>query len=103
MTRPKRKSLLQMTAAELARATVEFDREFVIDSFGSPDVPAKKRLASARRMPGRPRRGRGVRVISLTVERSLLERTDKLATKLKVSRARLVEIGLRQVLRATAG
>jgi len=98
----KRKTLAkpfsEMNAKELAEATAEFDREFISETFGPPDAAAKERYAKALRKRGRPRRGLGAKVISVTVEQSLLRRTDRLAKKLKLSRAQLIERGLRNVL-----
>jgi hypothetical protein len=92
-------ALTEMNADELAEATAEFDREFVADEFGPPDSAARARLNRARRKRGRPVRGRGAKAISVTVELSVLKRTDALAKKLRVTRAQLIERGLRAVLR----
>ena len=90
--------ITELTADELASETGEFDREFIVKTFEPLDAEAKKRLGRAKRKRGRPRHGLGVKVISLTVERGLLRRTDALARKLKMSRSRLVEVGLRRIL-----
>ncbi len=87
-----------MNADELARETAEFDREFVIEEFRPLDAAARRRWAAAKRKRGRPRRGGGAKVISLSVERELLSKTDALAKRLKTTRARIVEVGLRRVL-----
>jgi hypothetical protein len=92
------KHFSRMDADELAKATKEFDLELIADEFGEPDAPARRALSRAKRKRGRPRRGRGAKVISVTVEKSLLTKTDRLARKLRVSRANLVERGLRKVL-----
>lgn len=97
--RPATKLLTEMNADELTRTTAEFDREFVADEFGPPDAAARVRLNRARRKRGRPVRGRGAKAISVTVELTVLKRTDALAKQLRVSRAQLVERGLRAVLR----
>ena len=47
---------------------------------------------------GRPIVGRGSKVISLSVERGLLDRADALAKRKRVTRAALVAAGLRAVL-----
>jgi hypothetical protein len=95
----KAKRLTEMDARELAEATAEFDREFVADTFGPPDAAARARLRRAKRKRGRPVRGGGAKAISVTVEATVLKRTDALARKLKVSRAHLIERGLQAVLR----
>ncbi len=76
--------------------TAEFDREFVADSFKPPTQKARAKWQKAKR--GRPREGEGAKVISVSIERGLLERSDKLAKKMRISRARLVARGLRAVL-----
>jgi hypothetical protein len=78
--------------------TSEFDREFVADTFKTPDATAKARWQKAKRKPGRPQQGRGAKVIAVSVEKGLLERSDKLARKMGITRAGLVARGLRAVL-----
>src|SRR5690606_7070486 len=51
-----------------------------------------------RKKLGRPAKGEGVKVISLSVEKSLLERADAEARRRKISRAALVAQGLEAVL-----
>jgi len=92
----------RMTAGELARATAEFDREFAADSFGPPGKAAAVRHARAKRKRGRPVVGQGARAVSVTLERSILERTDALALRLRLPRSRLIERGLLGLL-AKAG
>jgi hypothetical protein len=88
---------------ELREATKEFDREMVVAK-SRPLRPAERRAwEKARRKPGRPRRGAGVKVISVSVERDLLARSDELARTLGVSRASLIERGLKAVLRTAGG
>lgn len=86
--------------AKLAAAAAEFDEELVADTFSAPTKEAQQRWDAARRKPGRPRRGKGVQVISVSVERTLLEHIDALAEKLGISRAGLIERGLKAVLAA---
>ncbi len=64
-------------------------------------TPAERRAwTRARRKPGRPRKGAGVKVISVSVERGLLAESDALASRLGISRAALIERGLKAVLTA---
>jgi hypothetical protein len=72
----------------------------VIDDFGPPTAAARSRWEKARRRPGRPRRGKGAKVISVSVEKGLLSRSDSLARNLGLSRASLIERGLKAVLAA---
>lgn len=97
---PHKRKRPRMTGAELAEAVSEFDEELVIDTFATPPPEARARWQRAKRRRGRPRAGRGARVVSVSVERSLLERSDQLARRLDVSRAELVARGLKAVLAA---
>jgi hypothetical protein len=90
----------RMTADELREATREFDEELVIDKSRPLDVAERRAWKEARRKQGRPRRGAGVKVISVSVEKGLLARFDHLARNLGISRASLIERGLRAVLAA---
>jgi hypothetical protein len=92
--------LSPLLAAELAEATAEYGRDMVIDRFAPMSPAARSSWKRARRKPGRPRRGKGVEVVSVSVERDLLHRSDKLAQALGITRARLIERGLRVVLAA---
>jgi hypothetical protein len=84
--------------AALRDATREFDQEMVVKSSRPLNARERRLWKKARRKPGRPRRGAGVKVISVSVERGLLGRFDKLAKALGVSRAALIERGLEAVL-----
>ena len=96
----RRRSLTAARASELAEDTARYDREMVIDEFGPMTAAARARWARAKRKPGRPRRGKGAKVISVSVERGLLSRSDALAKDLGLSRAGLIERGLKAVLSA---
>jgi hypothetical protein len=101
-SRAVRKPFRAMRPAELAEETAAYGQEMVIDEFQPLTKVARSRWEQAQRKPGRPRRGKGVKVISVSVEQDLLQRSDKLARSLGVSRARLIERGLKVVL-ATGG
>jgi hypothetical protein len=94
----KRRRYGRMTASGLAEATTAYGREMAIDDFRPLSEESLKRWEKARRKPGRPRRGKGVKVISVSVEQDLLFESDRLARRLGVSRARLIERGLRVIL-----
>jgi hypothetical protein len=87
-----------MKPDELAEATAAYGREMAIDAFRPLTKAERARWNRARRNPGRPRRGKGVKVISVSVEQDLLVESDRLARRLGVSRARLIERGLRVIL-----
>ncbi len=90
----------RMTSAELRAETEKFDREMVVAD--SRPLTAEERAwwRRVRRRPGRPRRGRGAKVISVSLEQALLARSDALARNLGISRALLIERGLKAVLAA---
>ncbi len=88
--------------AELDKMSAEFDREFVAETFGPPTSEAKKRLRQAKAKRGRPRIGAGSKPISVTVERTLLSRIDRIAKRRKTTRAKLIAMGLRAVLKEEA-
>jgi hypothetical protein len=65
-----------------------------------PLTPAQRKLWNkAKRKRGRPRVGKGVEVISLSVEKGLLREADQLAESKGISRAALFAKGLQAVLR----
>ena len=97
-TRKRNNTVTEMTKSELTAATREFDREFIADTFSVPTASAKARWLRAQRKPGRPRKGHGVKVISVSVEKELLARSDRLARKLGISRAELIARGLQSAL-----
>lgn len=88
---------------ELDRITADLDREFVADTFRPLTDQEAKTWRRAKRKRGRPVRGRGSKVISVSIEKRLLDRTDRLARKKRVSRAQLIARGLNAVLAAEAG
>jgi hypothetical protein len=96
----KRPRSVEARAAELAEETARYDREMVIDEFGPMSAETRARWSRAKRKVGRPRRGKGAKVISVSVERDLLSRSDALAKNLGLSRAGLIERGLQAVLAA---
>ncbi len=102
MTARRRATYESMTTEDLAAATAEFDRELVALRSRALTPGERRTWNEARRKPGRPKRGAGVKVISVSVERGLLARSDALARTLGISRAALIERGLRVVLAAKA-
>jgi hypothetical protein len=96
MKRVKRKA----KGRQRIRGTAEFDREFVADTFAQASPAERARFERARRKPGRPKSGQGAHVISVSVERALLARTDELAKELGITRAHLIARGLKAVLAA---
>ncbi len=99
---PKKNSrpIAKMTTKELDAMFAEFDREFVADGFGPMDGKARARVRRAKTKPGRPRVGAGSQVVSVTIEKRLLKKVDRLAKRLGVSRAKLIAVGLLKITRA---
>lgn len=90
----------KMSLPALRSATKDLDREMVAETFRAMEPEERSRWEEARRKPGRPLRGEGAKVISVSVERRLLVRSDALARNLGITRASLVERGLKAVLAA---
>jgi hypothetical protein len=86
------------TMAELEALTADLDQEFIGDSFGPMSEADRKLWRKAKRRRGRPTVGKGVKVVSVSIERGLLAKSDKLAKELGISRARLVAEGLQKVI-----
>lgn len=100
ISRKKSRPISKMIISELDAMVAEFDREFIADSFGPVDRKAKARMSRAKRKPGRPRVGAGSQAICVTIEKSLLQRADRLARRLGVSRAKLIAVGLARIVKS---
>ena len=101
MRRPHRQEQAKLPSPEeLERITADLDREFVASTFRPPTDDENKTWRKAKRKRGRPVRGKGSKVISVSIERRLLDRTDQLARRKRVSRAQLIARGLNAVLAA---
>ena len=89
---------LHRRAAEagLANAQIEYAR-MLMYGVGC-DADAEFAAGWLLRAEDRPAKGKGVKVISLSVEKSLLERADAEARRRNISRAALVAEGLEAVL-----
>lgn len=96
--RKRNKPYTEMNARELAAATAQFNREFIIDESREQTADERAQWQRAKRKRGRPKQGQGVRIISVSIERGLLERADRLARRLKLRRTQLIAAGLQAVL-----
>jgi hypothetical protein len=92
------KPYTQMNAKELAAATTRFDEKFVIDRSREPTPDERLQWNRAKRKRGRPKQGQGVQIISVSIEKGLLKKTDRLAKKLHTQRTRLIARGLEAIL-----
>jgi hypothetical protein len=97
--RRTRKDYTDMTKAELAEATKEFDEEFV-SSKTRPLTAKDKRLHARAKRRGRPQIGEGAEKIRVSIERGLLVKSDAYAHKHGMSRSELIAKGLRAVIAA---
>ena len=103
MSKPKGKKWSELTTAELAEATTEYDREMP-GLPGKPLTPAQKALHRKAKKVGRPKKGAGSAVVGVSVERGLLKRADALAKRRGIGRSQLFVDALQAELsRAKAG
>lgn len=91
---------------EKERIVAEYDKPFAVDRF-KPLTPAQRRKwntlqaamkAEHRKAVGRPKKGAGAKIISLSVEKALLKRADAAAKQNGMTRAQLVAQGLEMAL-----
>jgi hypothetical protein len=79
-----------MSAAELARATKEFDQPFIFEKARPMNPAEKAQEHEFRRARGRPKVGKGAKKISISLEGDLLHKADVLAKKKGVNRSELI-------------
>ena len=91
-----------MDAAELDREVAKFDQEFIADTARALTVQERVRDQRARRKRGRPRIGGGARRVLVTIESSLLRRSDLFAARQGLTRSALVTRGLEELLAKSA-
>ena len=92
------KDFMAMDAKQLAQATKQFDAELVIDNSRPLTTEEQVQWDKAKRKPGRPKVGKGIKVIAVNLEKGLLIRADKLAKQKGISRSKLITRGLEKVL-----
>ncbi len=95
--RKAKKKYSEMTTAELAEATREYEEDGVFLKGRALTRRECKLHAKARRR-GRPRIGQGAEKIRISVERVLLAQTDTFAEKHQLTRSEMIARGLRAVL-----
>jgi hypothetical protein len=98
----KKKNYARMSAAELRRATREFDRELPLGRDGLPGRPTnaseRRRWNQVRKKMGRPKIGKGVKRIMISMEMELLKESDAFARKRNLSRSQLISAGVRRLM-----
>ena len=93
----------EMNLQELREATRDLDGDLPEGMFRPLSPAAKAAWDRAKHKRGRPPVGEGSRVISLSVEKSLLKRGDELAKKQGLTRAQLFARALENLLHKRAG
>jgi hypothetical protein len=97
-------AFLRLPEAERQRIVAEYERGIPFSELRPLTKAERARWERVKRKKlGRPKVGKGVRVISLSVERGLLERADSYAQENGLTRAQLFARGLVAVLNNSAG
>jgi hypothetical protein len=98
----KSKEYRAMTAAELRLATREFDSELPAGADGLLGRPLNLREQRqwniVQKKKGRPRIGKGVKRVLVSLETDLLHRSDEFARQNHLSRSQMVSQGLRELM-----
>ena len=68
----------------------------------SPLTPRQRAAWRNFKKLGRPKVGKGIKVISVSVEKGLLEKVDRYARRQGISRAQLIAQGMRAVIGSAA-
>lgn len=97
MKRPT-KQWSEMDANELRKATKRYDAEFAADVESKPLTAAQREAHRKARKVGRPKLGKGSQVVSLSVEKELLEKADAYAKRQGLGRSEMFILGLKELL-----
>jgi hypothetical protein len=89
----------QMDASEFDKEVAKFDQEFIADTAKRLTAKERAREVKARRKRGRPQVGDGAKRVLVTIESSLLQRSDEYAGKHRLTRSALIARGLEEILR----
>jgi hypothetical protein len=92
----------RMTAADLDEEVAKFDQEFIAETAKPLTAKERRRDQTASRKRGRPRVGAGARRVLVTIEASLLQRSDVYAEKYGLTRSALIARGLEEFLEKSA-
>ena len=90
----------RMDAAELDGEVAKFDQEFIAETAKALTAKERVRDWNARQKRGRPQVGSGARRVLITIESSLLRRSDRYADKHGLTRSALIARGLEVLLRS---
>lgn len=105
--RPRKKSspindFLALSDAGKERVWESVNREIPLRETRPLNASERRLWAKSRKKMGRPIKGKGCKVVSLSVERELLAKADRLAKRKGVTRAAMVAAGLDAVLKEPA-
>jgi hypothetical protein len=92
----------RMDAAELDEEVAKFDQELIADTARPLSAQDRVRDRKAKRKRGRPKVGNGSRRVLITIEASLLERSDAYADQHGLTRSALIARGLEAMLETSA-
>jgi Ribbon-helix-helix protein, copG family len=87
-----------MNPTELAKATEQFDKPFIVDESRPLTAAERAQWEKMRRKRGRPKIGTGFKRVSLSLEQDLLRQVTNLAKKRRISRSRLFALVLTDAL-----
>jgi hypothetical protein len=93
----------RMAAAELDQEVAKFDEEFIVETAQPLTVKEHIQDRRAKHKRGRPRVGGGARRVLVTIEASLLRRSDVYAKKHGFTRSALIARGLEDLLGTPSG
>lgn len=88
----------RMDAAELDKEVAKFDQEFIAETAKPLTEAERIRDERARHKRGRPRLGNGAKRVLITIESSLLKRSDAYANQHGLTRSALIARGLQALL-----
>jgi hypothetical protein len=88
----------RMDASELDEEVAKFDEEFIAQTAKPLTAKERARDRRASRKRGRPRVGGGARRVLVTIEASLLRRSDVYADRHGLTRSALIARGLQELL-----
>ena len=99
-----KKNYGEMTLDELREATREYDRELPVCPDGLPGRPMnaaeRRQWNRFRKKLGRPKLGKGVKRVMISLESDLLKKSDRYAKQHNLNRSQLISAGLRRLMAA---
>lgn len=91
---------MALSDAEKEADVARYDKEFVFEESRPLTPPEQREWNKIKRGPGRPKKGGGASVISLSVERNLLKLADSFAETHQLSRSEMFSRGIKAILAA---